>query len=97
MNWLTDVIMELSNNTMELGRQKQCLSAINLFVAYRKLKARYKISTLKEEALLMILNMAYVSPSGEEYDYLVEMMKTSASRYKILAFMYTEKSHTLNY
>ncbi len=89
MNWLASVIMELYGNAKIMERQKHFLSAISLFVAYRKLRANFNISTLKEEALLMILNMAYVSPSGEEYDYLLQWMTKPTSKYAFSTSFHT--------
>ena len=83
MKWLANIITELANNMM-MERKKQFLSVISLLVTYRKLRTNFQISTLKEEAHLHVLNMVYVSPSGEEYYYLLKWMKTPESKYVIV-------------
>ena len=83
MKWLANIFIELVNNTKKMERQKQFLTIISLLVAYGKLRTNFYISTLTEEAHLHVLNMAYVSPSGEEYYYLKKWMKTPESKYVI--------------
>ncbi len=79
--WLENMMNELDRNAKKIERQKQFLSVISLLVTYRKLRIQFCISSLMDEVLLMILNMVSVSPSGDEYNYLLKMMKTHKSKY----------------
>ncbi len=97
MKWLANIFIELVNNTKKMERQKQFLSIISLLVVYRKLRTNCHISTLKEEALLQVFNMAYVSPSGEEYYYLKKWMKTPESKYLYNSFYCVESIFIILY
>ena len=72
-----------------LIESKRLVSAISLFVGYKKLRSRCFISTQNEEKIfLCVLKMSSISPSGEEYSYLQEMMKSEQSKYGLNFYFY---------
>ena len=79
LEWLVSLTLELSNND-ELQKKKQLSSAITVHLTLMKLFNKQWIPSFNEDYAITMLKMMAVSPSGEEYEYLEELMKTEKTK-----------------
>ena len=79
LDWLMSLTKELTNNDKR-QKKKQLSSAVTVHVTLMKLVNKWYIPRYTEDYAMVVLKMISLSPSGEEYKYLEELMKRDTTK-----------------